>query len=170
MAAIATRSLGGSAGNRSTRRDQMKDEIQLPPIPIKWKDPALAGLALTHPSWANEKKTDPLANERLEFLGDAVLDLLVGERLYRGRPDWGPGLLSDERSRRVCRATVASKARAANIGKYIRLGRGAEMQGLRSSDRVIGDALEALVGAAYLDQGIPGAMIVCTWAGLMEGK
>lgn len=114
--------------------------------------------ALTHPSFANEqrlgRRTD---NQRLEFLGDAVLGLLASELLMERFPAAKEGELSLMRSQLVSTEALAAWARAIDFGPALRLGRGADAAGERERDNVLADAVEALVGAVYLDRGIAAA-------------
>src|SRR5262249_4712722 len=112
----------------------------------------------THPSFANEQRAGRrLDNQRLEFLGDAVLGLLTGELLMARFPDAREGELSLMRSLLVNTEALASWARAVGLGPALRLGRGADAAGERDRDNVLADAVEAVVGAVYLDRGIEAA-------------
>jgi len=114
--------------------------------------------ALTHPSFANEQRAGQRAdNQRLEFLGDAVLGLLVGELLMLRSPAAKEGELSLMRSQLVNTEALAAWARSVDLGPALRLGRGADVAGERDRDNVLADAVEALVGAVYLDQGLTAA-------------
>lgn len=113
--------------------------------------------ALTHPSFANEQKGRRVDNQRLEFLGDAVLGLLVGELLMERLPAAKEGELSLLRSLLVNTEALAAWARAVDLGPALRLGRGADAAGERDRDNVLADAVEALVGAVYLDRGMTAA-------------
>jgi ribonuclease III len=117
-------------------------------------------LALTHPSFANEQK-DSADNQRLEFLGDAVLGFCTSELLFRRFPDADEGTLTRLRARLVNADALADWARGHRISEALRLGRGAESSGLRSSTNVLADAVEALVAAAYLDGGLEVARAAC---------
>jgi ribonuclease-3 len=111
--------------------------------------------ALTHSSFANEQRGRRVDNQRLEFLGDAVLGLLVGEILMERLPDADEGQLSLLRSSMVSTEALAAWAREVGLGQALRLGRGADAAGERDRDNVLADAVEALVGAVYLDRGLP---------------
>jgi ribonuclease-3 len=116
----------------------------------------LLTLALTHRSFANEAKTTGLFvanNERLEFLGDSVLGLVVTEELYRCFPDHEEGQLSPLRSGVVNMKALALLARELEIGKYVRIGKGEERSGGREKSSILADCLEALIGAMYLEHG-----------------
>jgi ribonuclease III len=113
--------------------------------------------ALTHPSFANEQRGRRADNQRLEFLGDAVLGLLVGELLMARLPAANEGELSLLRSQLVNAEALAAWARSVDLGPSLRLGRGADAAGERERDNVLADAVEALVGAVYLDRGMEAA-------------
>lgn len=111
--------------------------------------------ALTHPSYANERKRGPrLDYQRLEFLGDAVIQLCVSEALMARFPDAREGELSFLRSSIVSTDALADYARSIDLGSALLLGRGAGAAGERSQSTVLADALEAVVGAVYLDRGL----------------
>jgi len=93
-------------------------------------------------------------NEQLEFLGDAVLGMLVSEELLRAFPDWSEGQLSKSRARFVNEASLAAAAKQFDLGRYLRLGRGEEKTGGREKPALLADALEAVIAAIYLDAGI----------------
>lgn len=111
--------------------------------------------ALTHSSYANEHGQTLESNERLEFLGDAVLELAVSECLFHRYPDAHEGQLTRIRSRLVKEKTLAVLARDLGLDRAILLGRGEESQGGRERDSLLADAMEALLGAAFLDAGYP---------------
>jgi ribonuclease-3 len=113
--------------------------------------------ALTHPSYANEQRGRLPDNQRLEFLGDAVLGLLVGEILMERFPASKEGELSLMRSLLVSAEALAAWARSVELGPSLRLGRGADTAGERERDNVLADVAEALVGAVYLDRGLSAA-------------
>ncbi|MFR8118041.1 MAG: ribonuclease III [Lachnospira sp.] len=114
--------------------------------------------ALTHSSYANEKKTGNYKdNERLEFLGDAVLELTSSEFIYTGNPDMNEGNMTRLRASIVCEPTLAMCARQIHLQEYIMLGKGEDLTGGRTRDSIISDALEALIGAIYLDGGFANA-------------
>lgn len=117
----------------------------------------LLELALTHSSWANERSRPDLSNERLEFLGDAVLELCVSGEAYRRFPDSDEGLLTKQRSRLVKTGTLAAVARDVGLHRHLLLGRGEEAQGGRERDTLLADALEAMFGAVFLDGGFEAA-------------
>ncbi|CAM2059421.1 Ribonuclease 3 [Desulfovibrionales bacterium] len=109
--------------------------------------------ALTHSSFANEQGLREAHNERLEFLGDAVLELAVTEELYRRFPECREGELTRMRSRLVNKPTLADLARQLGLDSALSLGRGEEVQGGRDRRSILSDALEALLGAVFLDGG-----------------
>ena len=115
-------------------------------------DPALLELAFTHRSYAYESGSKE-TNERLEFLGDSVLGLIVTEELYKRYPDFDESRLSPLRSGVVNMRALADIARTLELGKYIRLGKGEEVTNGRDKNSLLADALEALIGAIYLQFG-----------------
>ncbi len=110
-------------------------------------------LALTHKSFANERGRDVGHNERLEFLGDAVLGLIVADALMRAHPDCAEGQLSRLRASIVNASSLADAARPLGIGAALRLGRGEERTGGRTKHNLLADAYEACLGAVYRDLG-----------------
>lgn len=118
-------------------------------------DRAQAHAALTHKSYCNEHKDEPCAdNERLEFLGDAVVDLVIGQRLFERFPQVDEGELSKLRALIVNEEGLARIARAMGLGELLLLGRGEALTGGREKNSVLADALEAVVGALYLGNGM----------------
>lgn len=112
----------------------------------------LLNIALTHTSYANEHKNEVIHdNERLEFLGDAVLDLVVGEYLFLRFPSWPEGELTRAKASAVCKPACAECSSLMDVGSYLRLGKGEEMSGGRTRVSILGDAFEAVIGAVYLD-------------------
>lgn len=110
--------------------------------------------ALTHSSFANEQKINKSKNyERLEFLGDAVLELVSSEFLFMNNPDMPEGKLTRLRASMVCEPALAFCARDLELHEYIRLGKGEEMTGGRHRDSIISDVMEAVIGSLYLDGG-----------------
>ena len=119
-----------------------------------FKDELLLLKALTHTSYANEhRKMKTGHNERLEFLGDAVLEAVSSEYLYGRYPTRGEGDLSRRRAEMVCESSLAIAARKLDIPPMLRLGHGEEAMGGRGKDSIISDAVEAIIGAIYLDGG-----------------
>lgn len=118
----------------------------------------LLRLALTHSSYANEiKRGGHENNERLEFLGDAVLDMVVSEYMYRQFPQMPEGELTKLRAAVVCEGSLAELARKLGIGCCILLGKGEESTGGRNRDSILADAFEAVIGAVCIDGGIEAA-------------
>lgn len=113
--------------------------------------------ALTHSSHANESPGEGQDNERLEFLGDAVLELAVSEELFRRYPEADEGRLTAVRARMVREKTLAGLARGLGVAACLRLGRGEDVQGGRERDALLADALEAIFGAVFLDGGYAAA-------------
>lgn len=123
-----------------------------------FRDLPLLHHALVHTSFANEAKAEePVHNERLEFLGDAVLDLIISDHLFRQSPRLPEGELTKARAMLVCETTLARCAARLQIGEFLLLGKGEEMSGGRHRVSILADAFEAIIGAIYLDQGIPEA-------------
>ena len=111
--------------------------------------------ALTHRSYANENPgADRRDNERLEFLGDAVLEIVSSEILFSAYPDWSEGQLTKCRASIVCEPTLAFCCRQIELGKYLFLGKGEHLTGGRNRPSILSDAFEAVIGAIYLDGGI----------------
>jgi ribonuclease-3 len=139
-------------------------------------DPVHGLAALTHKSYVNEHRDEGADNERLEFLGDAVVDLAVSHRLMERFPDADEGELSKLRALLVNEETLARVARHLGLGGLLRMGRGEEMTGGRDKSSVLADALEAVIGAVYLSSGLPGALSVVDrlfgdlLQGVAEGK
>lgn len=109
--------------------------------------------ALIHPSYAQEQSA-VTNNQRLEFLGDAVLDFVVAEYLYRNFSSKSEGDLTQIRARVVCEKALVDMANQLNIGKYLLLGRGEDLSGGRTRKSILADTVEAIIGAIYLDQGL----------------
>lgn len=109
--------------------------------------------ALTHTSYANESKGNIVHNERLEFLGDAVLELASSTYLYQHFPQMPEGQLTKTRASIVCSATLAKLAAGLHLGDYLLLGHGEEMGGGRTRQTNLEDAFESVIGAIYIDQG-----------------
>src|SRR3990167_2359013 len=110
--------------------------------------------AFTHRSYLNEVPEVKESNERLEFLGDSVLSLLISEKLYELRPQDSEGALTNLRSYIVKTISLAKAARELNLGKYLRLSKGEELSGGRENTQLLANTYEALLGAVFLDQGI----------------
>lgn len=127
-------------------------------IGYEFKQEGLLRQALTHSSFANEKRMKKLSdNERLEFLGDAVLELTSSEYLYRNYRNLPEGDLTKLRASIVCEPTLALCTRELELGKYLYLGKGENQTGGRTRNSILSDALEAVIGAIYLDGGFDAA-------------
>lgn len=114
--------------------------------------------ALVHSSFANEKgQKDIISYERLEFLGDAILQLIISEYLFTKYPDFPEGELTKFRSRIVCEATLVDCAKALDLGEYMYFGRGEELTGGRERASILADCFESVVAAIYLDGGMSSA-------------
>lgn len=113
--------------------------------------------ALTHSSFANEKHKKQSDNERLEFLGDAVLELVSSEFLFKNYPKMPEGELTKFRASIVCEPTLALCTQEIDLGKYLYLGKGEDLTGGRKRKSILSDALEAVIGAIYLDGGFEAA-------------
>ena len=117
-------------------------------------DKHLFRLSLTHSSWVNESNNhDCQSNERLEFLGDAVIDAVIAQSLYEKYPDFDEGDLTKLRSNIVSGVSLANVARELDMGNYLLLGKGEEGSGGRNKESNLANAFEALVGALFLDRG-----------------
>jgi ribonuclease-3 len=132
-------------------------------------DPGLIELALTHRSYAYENGGIP-TNERLEFLGDSVLGLVVTETLFHRYPDLPEGQLAKLRAAVVNSRALASIGRTLEVGRHLRLGRGEQTSGGRDKPSIVADAVEALIGAYYLDRGIEDtrSLILTVFADLLD--
>ena len=124
-------------------------------IGYEFKEKVLLLQALTHSSFSNEQKINRYKNyERMEFLGDAVLELLSSRFFFETYPEMSEGQMTRMRSSMVCEPALAFCARDLSLGKYILLGKGEEATGGRGRDSIISDVMEAVIGAIYLDGGI----------------
>ena len=124
-------------------------------IGYRFKDKMLLKRALTHTSFANEQKINKNGHyERLEFLGDAVLELLTSEYLYLNKEDMGEGKMTKLRAALVCEMSLAKSASEISLSNYIYLGKGESATGGRERDSIISDVMEAVIGALYLDGGL----------------
>lgn len=122
-------------------------------LAVDVNDPAKLVEALTHRSYAFEQGVRP-HNERMEFLGDAVLGLIVTDQIFHHEPDSTEGRLAKLRSVVVSESSLAGVARGLGLGAHVRLGRGEDASGGRDKDSILADTLEAVIGAIYLDQGL----------------
>lgn len=127
-------------------------------IRYHFSDPGILFHALTHSSYANEMRVEKEKNnERLEFLGDAVLELVTSEYVYKEYGDLTEGDLTKLRASIVCEQTLSSCARDLNLGEFLLLGKGEDISGGRERDSILSDALESIIGAIYLDGGFTNA-------------
>ena len=127
------------------------DELQKK-IGIKFKDPQKLVLALTHRSYLNENRQLKHSNERLEFLGDAILEYWSSQKLFTKFPDFDEGQLTNLRSLVVCTQNLAEIANSLNLGSFILLSRGEETHGGRENISLLADTFESIIGAIHLDQ------------------
>jgi ribonuclease-3 len=123
---------------------------------VRFRDASLRQLALTHRSHAFENEL-PANNERLEFLGDAVLGIVVTDMAFREFPEMPEGELAKLRAAIVNMGALADVARDIGLGRFVLLGKGEEMSGGRDKTSILADVLEALLGAVYLDRGLDAA-------------
>ena len=119
---------------------------------LDFNDKKLLKTALTHSSYANEHHCE--SNERLEFIGDAVLDLLMGKYLYLENKKYNEGDLTKNRAKHVCESALVEYAKACNLKKFLFLGKGEEKSNGRNRVALQADAFEALLGAIYIDKGL----------------
>lgn len=127
-------------------------------IGYDFKNKELLRQAMTHSSFANEHRLNKLVNnERLEFLGDAVLEITVSEYLYNNFPNMPEGEMTRNRASIVCEPTLAFCSRDIELGNFLLMGKGEELTGGRKRDSIVSDAMEALIGAIYLDGGFTNA-------------
>jgi ribonuclease-3 len=124
-------------------------------LKVDWRDQDLLSQALTHSSYIYENRQNGIENnQRLEFLGDAVLGLAVSDFLYRNYPDRDEGELTKLRAALVCEPSLARTAKSLELGNCLKMGKGEERSGGRERPSILADAFEALLGAIYLDQGL----------------
>ncbi len=119
-----------------------------------FKDAALLETALSHSSYANENRGGSASNERLEFLGDSILGMVVAEHLYLTYPDMPEGRMTKLRAELVCEQSLYSVAKEMDFGRSLRLGRGEEHTGGRHRPSILADCVEAVIAAMYLDGGM----------------
>jgi len=132
------------------------DELQKR-LDYVFRDAALLELAMTHPSVAHERGIPLQTNQRLEFLGDAVLQLVLTRELYEKFPAFGEGPLTKARAKLVNRRTLAEHARRLGLGQHLLLSRGEEIHGGRDRPSALADTFEAILGAIFLDRGFDAA-------------
>ena len=141
---------------KSERRKKLQEFENI--IGVSFNNIELLDNALTHTSYANQHNlTYNHHNERLEFLGDAVLSIVVSEYLYKKYKNKPEGKLTKIRAGVVCETSLAEIARKLSVNQYLRIGRGEELSGGREKDSLIADSCEAIIAAIYLDQGIEAA-------------
>ena len=127
-------------------------------IGYRFRNISLLQNALTHSSYANERGHNSLlSNERLEFLGDSILGMLVADHLYRNFPDRPEGELTKMRADMVCEQALAQIAHRIGLGEHLLLGKGEEQGGGRSRNSILADAVESIIAACYLDGGMDAA-------------
>ena len=129
--------------------NKLEKEIQ-----YSFKDKELLKKALTHKTFAFEADTPIEYNERLEFLGDSILNFIVAKKLYRTNQHFSEGELTRRRALLVNNTLLAKKAKKFKIGNYLRLGKGEKLQNGKSNPKNIANALEALIGAIYIDSNL----------------
>lgn len=139
--------------------DESLNEFQplLTKIGINFQSPQLLKQAFIHRSYLNETKENIKSNERLEFLGDAILSFIISTYLYEQRPHDEEGDLTNLRSYIVKTKSLAEAAQNLNLGNYLKLSKGEEMSGGRNNIQLLANTFESLIGATYLDQGLEGA-------------
>jgi ribonuclease-3 len=126
-----------------------------------FRNKTLLTQALTHSSYAYEHAPGQIThNERLEFLGDAVLELCISDWLYSLYPSMSEGELTKNRAAQVCEPNLAAKAKSLNLGNHMRLGNGEDQSGGRNKSSLLADVFEAVLGAIYLDGGLEAACSV----------
>ena len=145
---------------RSVNRESAEQRARMAALVGLSPDAPLLEEALTHPSYSNERRR-VADNQRLEFLGDAVLGFCVGELLFMREPNANEGVLTRLRAQLVSAEALAQWARQHSLSKALRLGRGAEAAGLSEATNVLADAVEALVAAVFLDRGLDAARALC---------
>lgn len=148
--------MGAAAGGirRDDDRARLVDRLGYAP-----DDQTLLDHAFNHRSWCAEHPEDP-SNERLEFLGDSVLGFVVADLVYRREPDLDEGALTDVRKAVVNAVCLSEVAAELELGRHIRLGKGEEASGGREKPSILADAMEAVLGAVYLDGGVEAASAV----------
>lgn len=136
------------------REEQLKEFCQL--IGVQMCDLELLNMALTHSSFAHEvkKKHKPEHNERIEFLGDSVLSIIVSTYMFNNFPKLAEGKLTKLRAHLVCEASLYEYAKKIRLGEFLQLGHGEALSGGRERPSILADAFEAVLGAIYIDQGM----------------
>lgn len=149
-AAVRAIVAGAPEPGRDRRRDLVEFQRRLG---VRFRHGELLNLALAHRSFANEQNAPVRNNERLEFLGDSVLGLVVADHLYRRFPDRSEGDLAKVKSVVVSEESLAEVAQRLDVDRYLLLGKGEENSGGRGKRAILADAMEAIIGAYYLDAG-----------------
>lgn len=142
--------------NPKKNEEQLQEKLE-----VKFNDPALLHQALLHRSYLNES-SEPESNERLEFLGDAVLEFIVSKELFTSYPDLQEGELTSLRANLVNTDSLARASRELGLGEVIYLSRGEEKGGGRMSTSLLANSFEALIGALFIDQGVEAAQNLIT--------
>lgn len=144
---------------QDTRKEQLLEFCKS--LGIKMHRLELLDTALTHTSYAHEAKKNPRPehNERVEFLGDSVLSIIVSTYMYCNFPNLNEGELTKLRAHIVCEVSLAEYARKINLGKYLLLGKGEDLTGGRERASILADAFESVLGAYYIDQGMDAARV-----------
>lgn len=137
-------------------------------LKINFNDEELLQTAITHSSYANEKNVD--FNERLEFLGDTVLELIISEYLFANHKEESEGYLTKVRALIVCENSLFEIAKTWNLGKYLYMSKGEELTGGRNRVSILADAVEAIIASIYLDQGFETAkaFVLKNFGGIIE--
>jgi len=133
-------------------------------LKYQFKNKDLLTQALTHSSYASERKGGMPCNERLEFLGDAVLEIIISQYLFINETDMTEGDMTRLRAAIVCEGSISKAARDIGLGAYLLFGRGEAKCGGCDKDSILADAFEALIGAIFLDGGLEAAQNFCFFA------
>lgn len=139
---------------QETRKQQLQSFCQA--LGVQMHDLELLDMALTHTSYAHEAKQQPKPqhNERIEFLGDSVLSIIVSTYMYNNFPELAEGQLTKLRAHLVCEYSLFEYAKKIHLGDYLKLGKGEDFTGGRERPSILADAFESVLGAVYLDQGM----------------
>ena len=139
---------------QETRKQQLQSFCQA--LGVQMHDLELLDMALTHTSYAHEAKQHPKPqhNERIEFLGDSVLSIIVSTYMYNNFPELAEGQLTKLRAYLVCEVSLHEYAKKIHLGDYLKLGKGEDFSGGRERPSILADAFESVLGAIYLDQGL----------------
>ena len=139
---------------QETRKQQLQSFCQA--LGVQMHDLELLDMALTHTSYAHEAKQHPKPqhNERIEFLGDSVLSIIVSTYMYNNFPELAEGQLTKLRAYLVCEVSLHEYAKKIHLGDYLQLGKGEDFSGGRERPSILADAFESVLGAIYLDQGL----------------